>query len=74
MDLLKQLEGKLQTLLQQRNALKEEVDRLKAGSVDSEALRAQLAEAQAEAAALKAERASLRADVEAILKLMDGIG
>lgn len=74
MDVLKQLEAKLQTLLQQRAALKEEVDRLKAGrSEELEGLRAQVQEARAEAEALRDERETLRRDVEAILALVEGL-
>lgn len=74
MDVLKQLEAKLQTLLQQRAGLKEEVERLKAGQGEADGLRARLEESQAEVAALRAEREALRQDVEAILAMMEGIG
>jgi len=53
MDLLKQLEAKMQTLLQQRNQLKEELDALKsagaAGDQELQSLRARLEEAVADA-------------------------
>ena len=73
MDVLKQLEQKLQTLVHQRNALKDEVEQLKAGRVEQAELQARLAEAQGETAALRAERETLRNDVEAILRMVEGL-
>ena len=65
MDVLKQLEAKLQTLVQQRNDLKEELARLKASQgEETERLRA-------EVQALVAERDEIRKDVEKILRLAE---
>ena len=53
MDLLKQLETKMQALVQQRNQLKEELDGLKAaGDQELQSLRSSLDQALAEKAAL----------------------
>lgn len=68
MDVLKQLEAKLQTLVQQRNDLKEEVARLKASQgEETDRLRA-------EVEGLKAERDQIRLDVEAILRMVEDLG
>ena len=52
MDLLKQLESKMQTLVQQRNQLKDELDALKAagatGDREIQSLKARLEEVMAE--------------------------
>ena len=75
MDVLKQLETKLQALVQQRNALKEEVARLKAAQgEESERLRGELEAAKSEADSLRAERESIRKDVEAILAMVEELG
>lgn len=67
MDVLKQLEAKLQTLVQQRNDLREELIRLKASQgEETERLRA-------EVQALKAERDDIRKDVEKILRLAEDL-
>ena len=65
MDVVKQIEAKLQTLLQQRNDLKEEVARLKASSGE------ELERLRAEVQSLKAERDDLAKDVEAILRMVE---
>lgn len=70
MDVLKQLEAKLQTLVQQRNELKDEVARLRAAQgEEGERLRA----LEAERDALKAEREELRGEVERILRMVEGL-
>lgn len=78
MDLLKQLETKLQTLVQQRNQLKEELDALKAtgaaGNQELEALRAQLEEALAAKAALEKDRQAVTEQVAAILRALEALG
>ena len=68
MDVLKQLEAKLQTLVQQRNDLKEEVVRLKA------AQGAETDRLSAELESLRAEREQVRKDVEAILRMVEELG
>lgn len=68
MDVLKQLEAKLQTLVQQRNDLKEEVACLKAAQgEETDRLRS-------EVDTLKAEREQIRKDVEAILRMVEELG
>lgn len=78
MDLLKQLETKLQTLVQQRNQLKEELDALKAtgaaGNQELETLRAQLEEALAAKAALEKDRQGVTEQVAAILRALEALG
>lgn len=78
MDLLKQLEAKMQTLLLQRNQLKEELDALKAaGSAEDQerqSLRARLEEAQAANIALEKDRAATREQVAAILRALEALG
>ena len=77
MDLLKQLEGKLQLLVQQRNQLRDEVTALKAdrGSHDEElhGLRRRLEDLQTEHAALQRDREAVKKQVEAILKMVEGL-
>ena len=68
MDVLKQLEAKLQTLVQQRNDLKEEVARLKA------AQGAETDRLSSELESLRAEREQVRKDVEAILRMVEELG
>lgn len=68
MDVLKQLEAKLQTLVQQRNDLKDEVARLKASSGE------ELERLRAEVQGLRAEREAFRTDVEAILRMVEDLG
>ncbi len=75
MDLLKQLESKLQSLVQQRAQLQAEVDALKAkGAGDLEGLRAELTEAQASREALLQEREEVRTRLEALLKALEQAG
>ena len=78
MDLLKQLEAKLQSLVQQRNQLKEELDSLKsAGSGAAKELaelRRALEQAQTERTALVQERDDVKAQVASILGALESIG
>ncbi len=75
MDVLKQLETKLQALVAQRNALKEEVERLRSSQgQELDRLKTELADAQQEAQALRQEREGLRQDVQAILKMVEDLG
>ena len=68
MDVLKQLEAKLQTLVQQRNDLKEEVARLKAAQGE------ETGRLRSEVDSLKSEREQIRKDVEAILRMVEELG
>jgi regulator of replication initiation timing len=78
MDLLKQLEAKMQSLVQQRNQLKDELDSLKsagaAGDQELQSLRARLEEAVAEKAALEKDREAVKAQVAAILQALEALG
>ena len=75
MDLLKQLESKMQALVQQRNHLKEELDALKAaGDQELQSLRAQLEEAVAEKTALEKDREAVKEQVAAILRALEALG
>ena len=75
MDLLKQLETKVQGLVQQRNQLKEELDAMKsAGDREVQSLRARLEEAQAERQALQKEREDVKEQVAAILRSLEALG
>ena len=75
MDLLKQLETKLQTLVQQRAQLKEELDALRAkGAEGLDGLRADLAQARAEREALHQEREEVRARLQALLAALEQAG
>ncbi|HEY3271444.1 MAG TPA: cell division protein ZapB [Geothrix sp.] len=78
MDLLKQLESKMHTLVQQRNQLKEELDALKsagaAGDQELQSLRARLEEAMAEKTALEKDREAVKAQVAAILQALEALG
>ncbi|HEY3400506.1 MAG TPA: cell division protein ZapB [Geothrix sp.] len=78
MDLLKQLESKMQSLVQQRNQLKDELDALKAaGSADSQelqSLRTRLEDALAEKAALEKDREAIKEQVAAILRALEALG
>lgn len=77
MDVLKQLEAKLQTLVQQRNQYRDELAALKAdaGANDEElrSLRRRLEDLQADQASWHKERSDVRKQVEAILKMVEGI-
>lgn len=75
MDLLKQLEAKVQALVQQRNQLKDELDALKAGGEQElQSLRARLEEAQAERTTLQKEREAVKEQVAAILRSLEALG
>ncbi|MBK7292639.1 MAG: hypothetical protein KA743_00130 [Geothrix sp.] len=75
MDLLKQLETKMQTLVQQRNQLKEELDGLKAaGDQELQSLRSSLDQALAEKAALEKDREAVKDQVAAILRALEALG
>ncbi|MFN7958635.1 MAG: cell division protein ZapB [Holophagaceae bacterium] len=78
MDLLKQLESKMQALVQQRNQLKEELEALKAagaaGDQELRALQARLDEALAEKAALEKDREAVKDQVASILRALEALG
>ena len=78
MDLLKQLESKMQALVQQRNQLKEELDALKsagaAGDQELQSLRARLEEALADKTALEKDREAVKTQVAAILQALEALG
>jgi regulator of replication initiation timing len=78
MDLLKQLESKMQGLVQQRNQLKEELDALKAVSLTGDqelmSLRARLEEAVAEKTALEKDREAVKEQVASILRALEALG
>lgn len=75
MDLLKQLESRVQALVQQRNQLKEELDAMKStGDRELQSLRARLEEAQAERQALQKEREEVKEQVAAILRSLEALG
>ena len=77
MDVLKQLETKLQGLVQQRNQYRDELAAIKAdqGTQDEELrnLRRRLEDLQAEQANWHKERDGVKKQVEAILKMVEGI-
>jgi chromosome segregation ATPase len=77
MDVLKQLETKLQGLVQQRNQYRDELAALKAdqGTQDEElrTLRRRLEDLQGEQASWQKERESVKKQVEAILQMVEGI-
>ncbi len=78
MDLLKQLESKMQALVHQRNQLREELEALKAAGAGEErevqSLRAQLEEATAEKVALERDREAVKDQVAAILRALEALG
>ncbi len=75
MDLLKQLESRVQALVMQRNQLKEELDAMKStGDRELQSLRARLEEAQAERQALQKEREDVKEQVAAILRSLEALG
>ena len=78
MDLLKQLESKMQALVQQRNRLKEELDALKAagaaGTLEIQSLRVQLDEAVAAKVALERDREAVKEQVASILRALEALG
>lgn len=75
MDILKQLEAKLQALVQQRNALKDEVARLTTEREPQEqelhGLRRRLEDLQGEKALLVKERDEVLLQIEAIIKTLE---
>jgi regulator of replication initiation timing len=77
MDVLKQLEQKVQALVAQRNNLKEELERVNAehGGLGAEAqqLRRSLEDARAENAVLLKERNDVRQQVESILRQLEAL-
>jgi archaellum component FlaC len=77
MDVLKTLETKLQTLVQQRNQFRDELAALKAesGTQDEElrTLRRRLEDLQSEQAAWHKERDGIRKQVESILQMVEGL-
>ena len=78
MDLLKQLESKMQALVQQRNQLKDELDALKAagatGDREVQSLRARLEELMAEKALLEKDREAIKEQVASILRALEALG
>ena len=78
MDLLKQLETKMQTLVQQRNQLKEELEALKAagaaGDQELQTLRSRLEEAVAGKSVLEREREAVKEQVASILRALEALG
>jgi chromosome segregation ATPase len=78
MDLLKQLESKMQALVQQRNQLKEELDALKAagaaGDQAVQSLQSQLEAAQAEKTILEKDREAVKEQVASILRALEALG
>ena len=78
MDLLKQLETKMQALVQQRNQLKEELDGLKAagavGDQELQSLRARLEEAEAARTTLEKDREAVKEQVAGILRALEALG
>ena len=78
MDLLKQLESKMQALVQQRNQLKDELDALKAagatGDREVQSLRARLEELMAEKALLEKDREAVKEQVASILRALEALG
>ena len=78
MDLLKQLESKMQALVQQRNQLKEELDALKAvgatGDREIQSLRTRLEEVMAEKTLLETDREAVKEQVASILRALEALG
>ncbi len=78
MDLLKQLESKMQALVLQRNLLKEELDAMKAagaaGGQELQSLRARLEEAQSANLTLERDREAVKEQVGAILRALEALG
>ena len=77
MDILKQLETKLQVLVQQRNQYRDELAAIKAdqGTHEEElqGLRRRLEDLQTEHATMAKEREAVKKQVEAILKMVEGL-
>ena len=78
MDLLKQLESKMQALVQQRNQLKAELDTVKAagtaGNLELQSLRARLEEVVAEKTSLERDREAVKEQVASILRALEALG
>ena len=78
MDLLKQLESKMQALVQQRNQLKDELDALKAvgatGDREIQSLRTRLEEAMTEKTLLEKDREAVKEQVASILRALEALG
>ncbi len=78
MDLLKQLEAKMQALVLQRNQLKEELDALKASGAaedqELQSLRARLEDALADKQALEKDREAVKEQVASILRALEALG
>jgi len=78
MDLLKQLESKMQALVQQRNQLKDELDALKAvgatGDREIQSLRTRLEEVLAEKTLLETDREAVKEQVASILRALEALG
>ncbi|MBI1750973.1 MAG: hypothetical protein HY014_13545 [Acidobacteria bacterium] len=78
MDLLKQLESKMQALVQQRNQLKEELETLKAagaaGDQELQSLRSQLETALGDKAVLEKDREAVKDQVASILRALEALG
>jgi len=78
MDLLKQLESKMQALVQQRNQLKEELDALKVagatGDQEIQSLRVRLEELTAEKTLLEKDREAVKEQVASILRALEALG
>jgi predicted nucleic acid-binding Zn-ribbon protein len=74
MDLLKQLETKLQTLVQQRNQLRDEVAQVKASQEEElQTLRRRLEDMESQQSDMVRERESTKKQVESILKMVEGL-
>ncbi|MCL1893128.1 MAG: hypothetical protein FWG02_02670 [Holophagaceae bacterium] len=75
MDLLRQVEQKIQALVEQRNQLREELDSIKETSrgIDAEiySLRATVDDLQKQNSALEKERNEVRLQVESILEQLE---
>jgi chromosome segregation ATPase len=78
MDLLKQLETKMNALVLQRNQLKEELDALRAqgdtGAQELQSLRTRLEDALAAKDALEKDREAVKQQVTAILRALEALG
>ncbi|HJW73376.1 MAG TPA: hypothetical protein VJ486_11150 [Geothrix sp.] len=78
MDLLKQLESKMNALVLQRNQLKEELDTLKAsgdaGAQELQSLRTRLEDALSAKEALEKDREAVKQQVAAILRALEALG
>lgn len=78
MDLLKQLEAKMNTLVLQRNQLKEELDALKAsgdaGAQELQSLRTRLEDALSAKEALEKDREAVKQQVASILRALEALG